>query len=183
MTVPRRRAWRDRPVANTHGSQPPCDRSTIGRVTVSDEVAWRCVPRECFGDLSGDPICGRVSGHIGPDESSPLQTQDDQPVEQFEPDRRNDEQIDGRDVVTQEGSPPRRRRAATPGHVLGDTRLGDVDTKCQQLVMNAWCAPKRVVAVDCPDQIANVVRYRRPADTTPGGVQRKVLTLMLANEY
>ena len=31
--------------------------------------------------------------------------------------------------------------------------------------MNAWRTPKRVVAADCPDQIANVVRYRRPADT------------------
>ena len=36
--------------------------------------------------------------HIGPDQPSPLQTQDDQPVEQFEPDRRNDEQIDAGDV-------------------------------------------------------------------------------------
>src|SRR6516225_1252401 len=48
--------------------------------------------------------------------SSPLQTQDDQPVEQFEPDRRNDEQIDAGDVggvITQESLPARRARAVT----------------------------------------------------------------------
>ena len=168
MTVLPRRAWRDRPVSNAHGSQPACDRGTIGRVTVSDEIARCFVPRECFGDLPGDPLGGRICGDIGPDEPSPLQTQDDQPVQKFEPDRRNDEQIDGGDVggvVAQEGSPARRGWAATPGHVLGDSGLGDVDTEFQQLAMNAWRAPERVVAADCPDQIADVGRDRRPADT------------------
>jgi hypothetical protein len=32
--------------------------------------------------------------------------------------------------------------------------------------MNAWRAPQRVVAADCPNQIADVGRDRRPADTT-----------------
>src|SRR5947209_18843905 len=32
--------------------------------------------------------------------------------------------------------------------------------------MNAWRTPQRVVAADCPDQIADVGRDRRPADTT-----------------
>src|SRR6516225_1460635 len=33
----------------------------------------------------------------------------------------------------------------------------------QQLAMNAWCAPQRVVAADCPDQIADIGQDRRPA--------------------
>src|SRR5436190_11645683 len=32
--------------------------------------------------------------------------------------------------------------------------------------MNAWRAPQRVVVADCPDQIPDVGRDRRPADTT-----------------
>src|SRR5215510_12382349 len=32
--------------------------------------------------------------------------------------------------------------------------------------MNAWCAPQRVVVADCPDQIPDVGRDRRPADMT-----------------
>src|SRR5213076_409020 len=86
-----------------------------------------------------------------------------------EPDRRNDEQIDADDVggvIAQESPPARRARAVTPWHVLGDSRLSDVDTKFQQLAMNAWRTPQRVVAADCPDQIADVGRDRRPTDTT-----------------
>jgi hypothetical protein len=49
---------------------------------------------------------------------------------------------------------------------LATVELGDVDTKFQQLAMNAWRTPQRVVAADCPDQIAEVGRDRRPADTT-----------------
>jgi hypothetical protein len=110
MTVLPRRARCDWPVADTHGSQPACDRDTIGSVTVTDEVARRITPRECFRDLPGDPVSSRICGHVGPDKPSPLRTQDDQPIEKFEPDRRNDEQIDGGDVsgvIAHEGRPAR----------------------------------------------------------------------------
>ena len=72
MTVLPRRTWRDRPISDAHGSQPACDRDTIGGITIADEVARRLVPRECFGDLSGDPFGGRMCGHVDPDETSPL---------------------------------------------------------------------------------------------------------------
>src|SRR5215472_4000322 len=49
---------------------------------------------------------------------------------------------------------------------LATRRLGDIDTKFQQLAVNTWRTPQRVVAADRPDQIADVVRDRRPADTT-----------------
>ena len=78
---------------------------------ITDQVARCRVPRECFGDLSGDPIGGRICGHIGPDEPSPLQAQDDQAVQHLEPDRRNDEQINGGNVggvIAQEYPPTRR---------------------------------------------------------------------------
>src|SRR5947209_14369723 len=61
MTVLPRRAWRDRPVANAHGSQPPGDRGAIRGVAVTDEVARRLIPRECFADLPGDPLGGWLS--------------------------------------------------------------------------------------------------------------------------
>ena len=76
MTVLPRRAWRDRPISDTHGSQPACDRDTKAGVTIANEVAWRLIPRKCFGDLSGDPFGGRMCGHIDPHEPSSLQTQD-----------------------------------------------------------------------------------------------------------
>jgi hypothetical protein len=77
MTVLPRRAWRDRPISDAHGSQPACDRDTISGVTIADEVTPRLVERrEGFGNLSGDPFGGRMCGHVDPDEPSPLQTQD-----------------------------------------------------------------------------------------------------------
>ena len=88
-----------------------------GGVAVTDEIARCLIPWECFGDLLGDPLRGWICCHIGPDEPSPLQTQDDQPVEQFEPDRRHDEQIDAGDVggvIAQESLPAWRAWAATP---------------------------------------------------------------------
>ena len=169
MTVLPRRTWRDRPISDAHGSQPTCDRDTIGGVTIADEVARRLDPRECFGDLSGDPFGGRMCGHVDPDETSPLQTQDHQPVEKFEPNGRNDEQINGGDVRSvnaQERSPTCRGWAAPPAHVLGNGRLGDADTKFQQLAMNTRRAPERVILADCADQIADLARDLRPADTT-----------------
>ena len=45
MTVLPRRAWRYRPVANAHGSQPMCDGCTIRPVTVANEILRR-PPRE-----------------------------------------------------------------------------------------------------------------------------------------
>src|SRR5689334_11739715 len=39
MTVLPRRAWRDGPLANAHGSQPPGDCGAIEGVAVTDEVA------------------------------------------------------------------------------------------------------------------------------------------------
>jgi hypothetical protein len=49
--------------------------------------------------------------------------------------------------------------------VLGNSRLGDVDTKIQQLTMNTRCTPERVIAADCANQIADLGRDLRPADT------------------
>src|SRR5207247_2428964 len=44
MTVLPRRVWRDRPVANAHGSQPSGDRGAIRGVAVTDEVARCLIP-------------------------------------------------------------------------------------------------------------------------------------------
>ena len=38
VTVLPRRAWRDRPISDAHGSQPAGDRDTKGGVAVADDV-------------------------------------------------------------------------------------------------------------------------------------------------
>jgi hypothetical protein len=88
-----------------------------------------------------------------------------------EPDSRNDEHINGSDVrgvIAQEDPPALRGMAATAGHVLGDGGLRDVNTERQQLTINAWRAPERIIAADRSDQITDVGRDRRPTGTTAG---------------
>ena len=70
-----------------------------------------------------------------------------------------------RSVNAQERSPTCRGWAATSVHLLSNSRLGDVDTKFQQLTMNTRRAPQRVMAADCANQIADLGRDLRPADT------------------
>ena len=115
VTVLPRGTWRDRAVApmvrRRRVTAAPYDASR-------SRIAGRLIPWECLGNLPGDPLRRWVCRHIGPDEPSPLQMKDDQSVQKLEPERRNDEQIDGRDVgsmTAQEGPPARRRRAAAPG--------------------------------------------------------------------
>jgi hypothetical protein len=38
--------------------------------------------------------------------------------------------------------------------------------------MNAWGAPERVIMAYCPDQIADLDRHRRSADTTTAKISR-----------
>jgi hypothetical protein len=49
-----------------------------------DDEAWRRLLWTCFGDLSADPLGGRISGHRGPDKQSVLEMYDEQPLEKFE---------------------------------------------------------------------------------------------------
>src|SRR5579863_10512847 len=62
------------------------------------------------------------------------------------------------------------------GHVLGDSGLRDIDPELQQLAMNAWRAPERVIAAHCSDQIADLGRDRRSADSTPARLPPPVET-------
>src|SRR5712692_8708211 len=47
-------------------------------------------------------------------------------------------------------------------HVFGDGWLGNLDTQFQQLAVNAWCTPARVVTAHHPDQIADLLRHAGP---------------------
>ena len=73
-----------------------------------------------------------MRGHVDPDETSPLQTQDHQPVEKFEPDGRNDEQINGGDVRSvnaQERSPTCSKGGRAAGTCnSGQRPLGETDS-------------------------------------------------------
>src|SRR5438876_8273848 len=62
-----RRAWGDGLVADAHGAQSVRDGSAVDAIPITDQVARRLSPRECFGDLACDPVRGRMGCDVDPD--------------------------------------------------------------------------------------------------------------------
>jgi len=87
--------------------------------------------------------------------------EDDQHIEEAETDRRHHEQIHRSDtggVVAQKGLPALVRRLVSSRHVLGYRRLGDLDTKLEQLAMNARRAPQWIGTAHLADEAAQLAR-------------------------
>src|SRR5947207_10569933 len=102
-----RRAWGDGLVADAHGAQSVRDGSAIDAIPITDQVARRLSPRECFRDLACDPVRGRMGCDVDPDKVSAGQPNDDKGIEQVEANARN-EQVHGGDVAGSARVGPRR---------------------------------------------------------------------------
>src|SRR5260370_17924491 len=103
-----RGAWGDGLVADAHGAQSVRDGSAIDAIPITDHVARRLSPRECFGDLACDPVRGRMGCDVYPDKVSAGQPNDDKGIEQVEANARNNQQVHGRELrraATQESAP------------------------------------------------------------------------------
>src|SRR5947208_4871624 len=151
-----RRAWGDGLVADAHGAQSVRNGSAIDAIPITDHVARRLSPRECFGDLACDPVRGRMGCDVDPDKVSAGQPNDDERIEQVEANARNNEQVHGgdvRSVVTQEGAPSLGRRSTSLDHVR---RLSDLEAELEYLAMDARRTPQRIVNAHPPDQRAQV---------------------------
>src|SRR5712692_6510128 len=150
-----RRAWGDGLVTDAHGAQPVRDGSAVDAIPITDQVARRLSPRECFGDLACDPVRGRMGCDVDPDKVSADQPNDDEGIEQVEANARNNEQVHGGDVrcvVTQEGAPSLGRRSTSLDHVLRDAGLRHLEAKLEQLAMDARRTPQRIFRAHLPDQ-------------------------------
>jgi hypothetical protein len=51
-------------------------------------------------------------------------------------------------------------------HVFADGRFGNLDAQFQQLAVNAWRTPARVVAAHHPNQIPDLLRHLGPTPFT-----------------
>src|ERR1035437_1826758 len=99
---------------------------------------------------------------------SPAVPHDQQAIEQTKRDCRHDEQIHRRDAVgmiMKERLPPLRWRASSPGHILGNAGLSDLDTELEQLSMDPRRSPQRIGGAHLADQLAYFQRHRRPTAT------------------
>src|SRR6266481_8409777 len=90
-----RRAWGDGLVTDAHGAQSACDGSAVDSIPIPDQVARSLIPRECFCDLTCDPVRGRIRCDVDPDKVSARQPDDDQAVEQIKANGWNNERVLG----------------------------------------------------------------------------------------
>ena len=135
------------PVPDAHGAQSARDDAAIDPIPIADEVARSFIPRECFRDLTHNPFGGGICCDVGPDKVSAVQPNDDEGIEQFEANGRDNQQVhsgDVRCVVMQKGTPSRAWWPAPLDHVLGDARLRDRKPQLEQLAKDARSAPKRI---------------------------------------
>src|SRR5207249_11829087 len=79
-----RRARGDGLVTDAHGAQSACDGSAVDAIPIADQVARGLMPREGRRDLACDPIRGRISCGVDPDEISAGQPNDDEDIKQIE---------------------------------------------------------------------------------------------------
>src|ERR1700730_804421 len=67
-------------------------------------------------------------------------------------------------MITQEGPPSLAGRPPSFDHVLGDTRLRDLEPELEQFAVDTWRTPKRIFDAHPPDQYAQLpVDLRSPS--------------------
>src|SRR5262249_53083883 len=54
------------------------------------------------------------------------------------------------------------------GHILGNRGLGDLEPKLQQLSMNTWSTPQRVLLAHLSDEFTQFAGHTRPARSATG---------------
>ena len=102
------RSWRRDDFRYSHRFDPAAEVRAIRCVAVSQQVAWRGVPRKRLGDLAGEPTCGRMLGDIQMQNLPSSVAEDHAHVQQTKRSGDDHKHIDGGDAVdliAQEGPP------------------------------------------------------------------------------
>src|SRR3974390_2778618 len=147
--------------------QSACDDRAVDAIPVPDHVARGLIPGECFRYLTCNPFGSWICRDVDPDEVSAVEPDNDEGVQQVKTEGWNNEQVYGGSVwsmITQEGPPSLAGWPPSLDHVLGDARLRDLKPQLEQLAVDAWRAPKRVLDTHPPDQRAQPhLAWRPPA--------------------
>ena len=108
-TVLPRRPWGNRSIPDSHGRQSLSEDSSIGAVTISQQISRGRFPGESLHDLACYPLGRRMVRRGNMNHLSSVMIQNDETEHQPESDRRNHKQVDGGNtvvgVVPQESQP------------------------------------------------------------------------------
>ena len=59
-------------------------------------------------------------------------------------------------MILEKYAPSLRRRFAVAHHVFADAALSDVDPELEQLTVDPWCTPRRILSAHLADQISQL---------------------------
>src|SRR5215510_8513852 len=161
-----RRSRRGDDLGDPHRSNAMTECRTIRLVSVPQQIARCSVPGKGLGHLAGEPVLRGIWRDRKVDNSSAVDAQHNQGVEQ--PERRGGdyEHVNRRNVwkvVPQEASPGRGGGLGPPRHPPPDRSLANLDPEFEQLPVNARRTPQRVGVAHAADQITDFRTGSRPS--------------------
>jgi len=151
-------------LAHPQAFHPPCEHVAVDGVSIAEQVLGRCLFWEALDKLLSGPGGGGVVGDVDVDEFSTVVAKDQESEEQVEGEGRDDEEVDGDNLVDKrpkEGAPRRggSRREAT--HVLGNGEPGDLIAEEPEFSLDPAPAPGWVLSGHAADQRAEFKIERR----------------------
>ncbi len=152
-------------------------------IAVAQQVARELVKGKCLPQLLSRPLGGRVGGHIEVQNAAAVMGQHQKHVKDLETNGGHGEEVDGDHllgVILQECAPGLRRRLAARHHILADAALTDIDAKLEQLTVDPWCTPRRILSAHLADQISDLTgndgSSRLAVPHLPGPEETKALS-------
>ncbi len=142
-------------------------------VAISKQVTWRAIPRKRFTQLVSSPFGSGMSSDVEVDDTAPIMSQHQKYIQHLETDRWHGEEVHrdhALDVVLEEGAPGLRWRLAMAHQILAYTGLANINTKLEQLAVNARCSPQRILATEPTDEFSDVCRNRWPPRLAAAGL-------------
>jgi hypothetical protein len=73
---------------------------SVDLISISEQIAWRCIFRKCFDHLLRRPDGRRMQGDIEVDNLSSIMKQEDETVQDAKWHRVDSEEIDGRNLLS-----------------------------------------------------------------------------------
>src|SRR5271167_3070246 len=145
-------------IADAHGTNASRVRGPERAVAISDQMLGCFIPWESFGHLTCDPLLCWIGGDSDPDQFSLSVAKNHQTIEQLERDGADNEEVSRSDpgrLIAQECPPALRTRSFGPDQVTSNGRFADVDSEHEQLAMDFWRSPERVLATHPADQFTD----------------------------
>jgi hypothetical protein len=84
------RSSRYRAIAYAHHCDASNESVAIGAIAITNDIAWRFIPAERFGQLMSNPFRGRMSGHSQPQKLPSRMPQDQESIQLLKWNRRDD---------------------------------------------------------------------------------------------